>query len=95
MKSTVIKRSIVLNGHKTSVSLENEFWDGLREIVGNENSTLATLVGQIDHDRESCNLSSAIRVFVFNHFRRRAGVQTAGQSEQKPDGQARLSVLAS
>ena len=68
-KSAVIKRSIILNGHKTSVSLENEFWHGLREIARHEHTTVPMLVERIDRSRDICNLSSAIRVFVFNHFR--------------------------
>ena len=86
MKSAVIKRSIVLDGHKTSVSLENEFWDGLREIVSRENTTLSTLVGQIDQERDSCNLSSAIRVHVFNYFRARVSNQASEQGQKSPDG---------
>ena len=69
MQTAVIKRSIVLDGHKTSVSLENEFWLGLREIARRESISLSTLVGKIDRERNSCNLSSAIRVHVFNYFR--------------------------
>ena len=87
LQSAVIKRSIVLDGHKTSVSLENEFWDALREIAVRENTALSTLVGKIDHDRNSCNLSSAIRVYVFNYFRARVG--DAAQGRPSPDGQAR------
>lgn len=71
LRSVVIKRSIILDGHKTSVSLENEFWDGLREIVEAKKTTVSILVGQIDRERDNCNLSSAIRVYVFNHFRQR------------------------
>jgi predicted DNA-binding ribbon-helix-helix protein len=71
LRSVVIKRSIILDGHKTSVSLENEFWDGLREIVEAKNTTVSILVGQIDRERDNCNLSSAIRVYVFNYFRQR------------------------
>jgi predicted DNA-binding ribbon-helix-helix protein len=71
LRSVVIKRSIILDGHKTSVSLENEFWDGLREIVEAKKTTVSLLVGQIDRERDNCNLSSAIRVYVFNHFRQR------------------------
>lgn len=81
MKSAVIKRSIVIDGHKTSVSLEDEFWDGLRELAERGSITLSTLVGNIDRDRTSCNLSSAIRVFVFNRLRTRhdtADVQHRG-----------------
>ena len=69
MKSVVIKRSIILDGHKTSVSLENEFWDGLRAIADSKKTTVSGLVGQLDRERDNCNLSSAIRVYVFNHFR--------------------------
>jgi predicted DNA-binding ribbon-helix-helix protein len=75
MQTAVIKRSIVLDGHKTSVSLENEFWHGLREIAGRENTALSILVGKIDRERNSCNLSSAIRVHVFNYFRAQVGRQ--------------------
>ena len=63
MKSSVIKRSIVLGGHKTSVSLEDAFWNGLREIANVRNETLSSLVGSIDVGRQHANLSSAIRLF--------------------------------
>ena len=68
MISLVFKRSIVIDRQKTSVSLENKFWDGLREIASRKNVALSTLVKQIDAGRTTNNLSSAIRVFVFNHF---------------------------
>jgi len=71
MKSIIIKRSIVLNGHKTSVSLENEFWDGLREIADGQKLKVSALVQRIDRERTNRNLSSAIRIYVFNHFRER------------------------
>jgi len=67
--SPVIKRSIIRNGHKSSVSLEDEFWEGLREIAGREGVTVSALVGTIDHGPNRRNLSSAIRVFVLDHFR--------------------------
>lgn len=69
MKSAIIKRSVVLDGHKTSVSLENEFWEGLREIAEAQKTNLSNLVRQVDRDRNGGNLSSAIRVYVFKHFR--------------------------
>jgi predicted DNA-binding ribbon-helix-helix protein len=68
MKSRVVKRSIVLGGHKTSVSLEDNFWEGLKEIVGERRTSLTALVGQIDAQREHGNLSSAIRLFVLAHY---------------------------
>jgi len=72
MKSTVVKRSIVLAGHKTSVSQENAFGDGLKDIAKTKRKTLPELVGGIDIDREHANLSSAIRLFVLNHYQARA-----------------------
>ena len=59
-KSPVVKRSIVLRGHKTSVSLEDEFWKGLKEIAGKRLMTLSTLVDGIDVQRQQGNLSSAL-----------------------------------
>jgi predicted DNA-binding ribbon-helix-helix protein len=71
MKSPVVKRSIVLAGHKTSVSLEDEFWRGLKEIAGKRLMNLSTLVDTIDAQRQHGNLSSALRLFVLNHYRGR------------------------
>jgi predicted DNA-binding ribbon-helix-helix protein len=69
MKSPVVKRSVVIAGHKTSVSLENAFWQGLKEIAQGRRATLSDLVGDIDTQRSEGNLSSAIRLFVFDHYR--------------------------
>ena len=69
MKSPVVKRSIVIAGHKTSVSLEDAFWKGLKEIAGERDMTLSELVASIDSDRRHGNLSSAIRLFVLDHYR--------------------------
>jgi predicted DNA-binding ribbon-helix-helix protein len=71
MKSLVVKRSIVIAGHKTSVSLEDAFWTGLKEIAGARNATLSELVATIDTERELGNLSSAIRLFVLGFYRNR------------------------
>ena len=69
-KNAVIKRSILINGYKSSVSLENEFWCGLHEVARCKNMPGAKLVDQIDHERDNINLSSAIRVFVFKQLRK-------------------------
>jgi predicted DNA-binding ribbon-helix-helix protein len=68
MKSPVVKRSIVIAGHKTSVSLEDAFWKGLKEIAGTRDMTLSDLVASIDAERRHGNLSSAIRLFVLDHY---------------------------
>jgi len=65
VKSLVSKRSIVIAGHKTSVSLEDEFWNSLKQIAGERGMTFAA----IDRDREHANLSSAIRLFVLGVYR--------------------------
>lgn len=72
MKSPVVKRSIVVAGHKTSVSLEEAFWNGMKEISSVRDMTLSELVGEIDSNRQQGNLSSAIRLFVLDYFRSRA-----------------------
>ena len=75
MKSPVIKRSIVIAGHRTSVSLEDAFWKALKEIAHARRASLADLIGTIDGQRQTGNhtgnLSSAIRVFVLDHYRGR------------------------
>jgi predicted DNA-binding ribbon-helix-helix protein len=70
MKSPVVKRSVVLGGHKTSVSLEDEFFKGLKEIAGRRHMSLSDLVGAIDAQRQQGNLSSALRLFVLEFYRR-------------------------
>jgi predicted DNA-binding ribbon-helix-helix protein len=69
MRSPVLKRSIVVAGHKTSVSLEDAFWKGLKEIAGGRHITLSDLVAAIDSQRQHGNLSSAIRLFVLDFYR--------------------------
>ena len=71
MKSPVIKRSIVIAGHKTSVSVEDAFWTALKEIAQLRRQSLAELIGSIDGARRGGNLSSAIRVFVLDYYRGR------------------------
>jgi predicted DNA-binding ribbon-helix-helix protein len=69
MKSSVVKRSVILEGHKTSVSLEDEFWQGLRAVAHERDMTPSELIAAIDSDRENANLSSAIRLFVLRFYR--------------------------
>jgi predicted DNA-binding ribbon-helix-helix protein len=72
MKSPVVKRSVVVAGHKTSVAVEDAFWKALKEIAADQSMTLSDLVSSIDAERRHGNLSSAIRVFVLEHFRKQA-----------------------
>lgn len=69
MKSRIVKRSIVVNGHKTSVSLEDEFWSALKVIAGKRLINLSNLVTAIDGQRQHGNLSSTIRLFVLYFYR--------------------------
>lgn len=72
MSEAVIKRSVMIAGHRTSVSLEQPFWEALREIAEARGSSIAGLVAEIDAQRDDSNLSSAIRLFVLAHYRRAA-----------------------
>lgn len=74
MTDAVVKRSVMIAGHRTSVSLEQPFWDALREIAEARGASIASLVAEIDAGRGDGNLSSAIRLFVLAHFRRAASV---------------------
>src|SRR3954452_23562638 len=67
MKSAITKRSVVIGGHKTSVSLEEPFWCAVREIAGHQQLTVSSLLRQIDLERRNANLSSAIRVYVLEN----------------------------
>jgi len=84
MKSPVVKRSIVVAGHKTSVSLEEAFWNGMKEISSARNMTLSELVGEIDGQRKQGNLSSAIRLFVLDHYRSLAFTTRTEPAEELP-----------
>ena len=88
MKSPVVKRSIVVAGHKTSVSLEEAFWNGMKEISGLRSMTLSELVGEIDSNRQQGNLSSAIRLFVLDYFRTRAVPAAAAAAPEAARHQA-------
>ena len=72
VKSRIVKRSIRLAGQKTSVSLENEFWNGLQNIADDRHLKLPELIGDIDAQRQHRNLSSALRLFVLEYYRRKA-----------------------
>lgn len=90
MKSPVVKRSIVIAGHKTSVSLEDAFWKGLKEIAISRELTLSDLVASIDTDRHYGNLSSAIRLFVLDYFRMLSGDETRRRDDARDGAGARL-----
>jgi len=76
MKSSIVKRSIVIDGHKTSVSLEDAFWTVLKDIAHAECVTVSKVVADIDKKRKLGNLSSALRLFVLDRTRaRREGSQ--------------------
>ena len=63
------KRSIKIDGHPTSVSLEDAFWSALKEIATTRNVPLFDLVATINKDRQHANLSSVLRLFVLDHYR--------------------------
>jgi len=82
MQSLVVKRSIAVHGHKTSVTLEEAFWNGLKQIASDRQVTMSDLVSEIDSGRLNANLSSAIRLFVLDHYRT---MLDAAAGKQNPD----------
>ena len=90
MKSLVVKRSIVVSGHKTSVSLEDAFWTGIKEIASGRNMTLSDLVTAVDSERQRGNLSSAIRLFVLDFYRS----QVADINDGRDHAEGHLAVKA-
>ena len=83
-KSLVTKRTVVVGTRKTSVGVEAPFWEALKEIAAAENLSLKELVTRINRDRQKPNLSSAIRLYVLDHYRQLA-------SEAAPGGKAKRS----
>ena len=82
MKSFIVKHSVIVGGHRTSVSLEDPFWSSIREIAQAQGTTVSKLIANIDNTREQNNLSSAIRVFVLNYILNRgSGVVVPGARE--------------
>jgi len=79
MKSLIVKRSVVIAGHKTSISLEDPFWRALKEIAAVRNMPLSNLVATVDVEREHANLSSAVRLFILESCRSQFGEKTAGR----------------
>jgi predicted DNA-binding ribbon-helix-helix protein len=71
-KSSIAKRSIVFHGKKTSLSLEDEFWNALKEIAAKRALHISELVAAIDEQRDQANLSSALRLFVLYYYQRPA-----------------------
>jgi predicted DNA-binding ribbon-helix-helix protein len=87
MRSTVVKRSVVIAGQKTSVSLEDAFWSALREIAVARGSTLSSLVTSIDVERRQGNLSSCLRLFVLDFYHNRL-LEVIGARDAAPDAAA-------
>jgi predicted DNA-binding ribbon-helix-helix protein len=89
MRSAIVKRSVVIAGQKTSVSLEDSFWIALKEVAREREMPLCELITGIDAQRSEGNLSSAIRLFVLNHFRELATRMRSGSTpETRPSTQA-------
>jgi predicted DNA-binding ribbon-helix-helix protein len=72
IKRSNLKRSVVVGSHNTSVSLEEPFWEALKTIAAARRSSVSCVIASIDSERQHTNLSSAIRLFVLDHYLARA-----------------------
>ncbi len=72
MKSSIVRRSVVINGRKTSISLEGQFWKGLEDIANDRHQSMSQLITSVNarRRRRHGNLSSATRLFVLDYYRR-------------------------
>jgi predicted DNA-binding ribbon-helix-helix protein len=93
MKSKVIKRSVIVDGRKTSVCLEDAFWSCLNEIAQAQGATMSETVTEIDRVRQQPNLSSAIRLFVLDWVRNRPGLTELREEKRVPGASAKRGHL--
>jgi predicted DNA-binding ribbon-helix-helix protein len=89
MQSTIIKRSVNLDRHKTSISLEDEFWEALKEIAAARGMSLRSLIVSIDRTRNHDNLSSALRLFVLKFYQDQAERRASERLAAWPSGGAK------
>jgi len=94
MKSRIVKRSVVIGGQKTSVSLEDAFWSALKQLARERKVPWCEVITGINTQRGAGNLSSAIRLFVLNHFRELAMQARAGRAADTlgADAETRLAM---
>ena len=88
MNATITKRSVLINGRKTSISLEDMFWHGLKDIAAEQQMSAAMLLVQIDKTRGNINFSSAVRQFVTAHY-----INLVSTLRQAPGGGANTRVI--
>jgi predicted DNA-binding ribbon-helix-helix protein len=78
-----VKRSVVVGGRKTSVSLEDAFWKSLKEIAARRGMTLSTLLAAIVAEHRHVNLSSGVRLFVLNFYRQELAIRDRREAAQE------------
>ena len=94
MKSLIVKRSVVIDGHKTSVSLEDAFWSDLKEIAHMQRATLSKVITEVDNLRKQGNLSSAIRLFVFDQVRTHGDLWRYSRSRRSEEETAQTDAMS-
>jgi predicted DNA-binding ribbon-helix-helix protein len=93
MKSKIARRTIIIGGRKTSLSLEDAFWNEFKMIAAERSTTLSELVSSINSSRKQPNLTSAIRLFVLNYYMH-AGERQALAAPQRIVSRGRLKSSA-
>ena len=92
MDSSFIKRSVSIEGHRIDISIEDLFWISLEEIARDQATTTSKLVASIEAERGDASLSSAIRVYVIDHFLTQA--QNLDDMDDAPDHAAQVSAAS-
>jgi len=88
IKPLVVRRTVVIAGHKKSISLEEAFWNSLKEIAGYQNMIVSALLAEIDSERYQGSLSAAIRLFVTNFYREQFDIQERGKAMPETIGRS-------
>ena len=93
--SLIIKRTVKVAGRRSSVSLEDAFWKGLKKIAATKGLTLQDLISKIDKERQHANLSSAIRLFVLDYYRATSAARQSEAGRESRMARATASALRS
>jgi predicted DNA-binding ribbon-helix-helix protein len=85
-KSRVLKRPIVVSGRKTNISLEDAFWNALKEIAATRQVSVSDLIATINKERQHANLSSVLRLFVLDYYLARVGGRKSAERHTDEKG---------
>jgi len=85
-KSTIVRRYVTFSGRNSSVSLEDAFWNALKEIAATREVSVSDLIATINKERQHTNLSSVLRLFVLDHYRAQVDARKSAERHTDENG---------